>query len=386
MVGHIYGKLLFVILVAQIKLVPSLAQRDLLKKTILKANQTACRISEFAFEQGIHKRFDLHHALYNTLRAETGLTAQIVALLFAKVADAYRLDKKVKRLFRPLGAVTYDSRVLTYYLEKGYVNIWTLTGREKIPFVCGAYQKELLSGLRGESDLVLVDGEFYLMAGCSTLDPPLGEVNASIGVDLGIVQIASDSEGNQYSGEPIRKLRRAMRRLRAGLQRCGSKSAKRHLQRLRRRQSRFTRWVNHNISRRLVDTATKLGKALVLEDLSGIRERGNGLCRELRFELGNWSFGQLKQFVCYKARRAGVSVVLIDPRNTSRTCSACGYCAKHNRKSQSVFKCKNCGLEMNADRNAAVNISGHGAFVTRPMDGTIASASLLSKPPALAGG
>ena len=123
-----------------------------------------------------------------------------------------------------------------------------------------------------------------------------------------------------------------------------------------------------------------------LECLTGIRERGNGFSREIRFELGHWSFDQLKQFVTYKAKHAGIPVVLIDPRNTSRTCSICGYCAKHNRKSQSVFKCKNCGLEMNADRNAAVNISGHGAFVTRPMDGTTVSASLLSKPPALAGG
>ena len=374
------------ILVAQIKLLPSLDQKQILKQTMLKTNEAACRVSDFAFEQEMYKRFDLHHALYNTLRVETGLTAQIVALLFAKVADAYRLDKKVKRVFRPLGAITYDSRVLTYYLEKGYVTIWTLTGRQKIPFTCGAYQKELLKGLRGETDLVLVEGEFYLMAGCSIEDPPLRCVNGSIGVDLGIVNIASDSEGNQYSGEPIRKVRRAMRRLRAGLQQCGSKSAKRHLQRLRRRQSRFTRWVNHNISKKIVETAVNLGKALSLECLTGIRERGNGFSREMRFELGNWSFDQLKQFVTYKARRAGIPLVLIDPRNTSRTCSFCGYCAQHNRKSQSVFKCKNCGLEMNADRNAAVNISGHGAFVTRPMDGMMGNLSLLSKPPALAGG
>ena len=90
----------------------------------------------------------------------------------------------------------------------------------------------------------------------------------------------------------------------------------------------------------------------------------------MRWQLGNWAFYQLAQFVCYKARRAGVPVVFIDPRNTSRTCSRCGHCDRANRKSQSQFLCLSCGLTMNADVNAAVNIAGHGATITRPMDGT----------------
>ena len=76
----------------------------------------------------------------------------------------------------------------------------------------------------------------------------------------------------------------------------------------------------------------------------------------MRWLLGNWSFDQLKQFLVYKAEAAGIPVVFVDPRNTSRTCSACGYCAKENRKSQSKFLCLSCGLDMNADSNAALNI------------------------------
>ena len=152
--------------------------------------------------------------------------------------------------------------------------------------------------------------------------------------------------------------------------------------------------MNQNISRRFVESAAVSGKAIALEDLTGIRERASVMNREMRFELGNWSFDQLKQFITYKAKRAGVSVVLVDPRDTSRTCSACGYCDKHNRKSQSCFQCKECGLELNADCNAALNIAVKArGNVTCPMDGAIpeslcisAPVSLLSKPPALAGG
>ena len=370
-------------LVAQVKLLPTQEQREYLKKTLETANQAANRVSQWAFTERVFRRFDLHYQWYETLRKKTGLTAQVAILLFAKVADSYKLDKFTQRSFRPQGAIAYDSRILRYMLDKKMVSIWTVNGREKIPFVCGDYQTRLLEGQRGESELCFVDGEFYLMAVCDVEDPPLREVNGILGVDLGIVHLATDSEGNQYSGIEVRSLRRRMRKLRAGLQHTAkvykSKSAKRHLQRLRRRQSRFTKWVNHNISRRLVETAAKLGRALALENLSGIRARGNGLAtgrstpsfsKEMRFELGSWSFYQLLQMVEYKAKRAGLPVFLVDAAYTSRTCSACGYCDKHNRKSQSQFKCLSCGFELNADCNASLNIAFKArGNVTCPIDG-----------------
>src|SRR6185437_2918498 len=74
-----------------------------------------------------------------------------------------------------------------------------------------------------------------------------------------------------------------------------------------------------------------------------------------RNRLSGWSFGQLYAFVAYKAELAGVTVVTVDPRNTSRTCAECGHCSKSNRKSQSEFVCKMCGHRAHADSNAARN-------------------------------
>ena len=62
-------------------------------------------------------------------------------------------------------------------------------------------------------------------------------------------------------------------------------------------------------------------------------------------------------FLSYKAALAGVPLHTVDPANTSKTCSACGHCAKENRKSQAHFCCTKCGMVMNADINAAINIS-----------------------------
>jgi predicted transposase len=61
-------------------------------------------------------------------------------------------------------------------------------------------------------------------------------------------------------------------------------------------------------------------------------------------------------FITYKAQERGITVVKIDPRHTSQTCSQCGYQHRANRRSQSLFLCRSCGYRLNADLNASYNI------------------------------
>ncbi|WP_323186992.1 transposase [Streptomyces sp. NBC_00365] len=70
----------------------------------------------------------------------------------------------------------------------------------------------------------------------------------------------------------------------------------------------------------------------------------------------SWSFAQLGAFIAYKARKAGVPVVYVDPAYTSRTCAECGHIDKANRVSQAWFACRNCGFVDHADRNSSRNI------------------------------
>ena len=131
------------------------------------------------------------------------------------------------------------------------------------------------------------------------------------------------------------------------------------------REARFRKDVNHRISKLLVARAEGTCRGLALENLKGIRERTT-VGHKQRARQSGWSFGQLRAFVEYKAQRAGVPVVLVDPRNTSRACPACGHCEKANRKSQSEFLCKHCGYSSHADFNAALNIRA-GALVNAPI-------------------
>ena len=190
------------------------------------------------------------------------------------------------------------------------------------------------------------------------------EVGEALGVDLGIVNIATDSDGEVYSGAQINGLRKRHARLRAKLQHKGTKSAKRLLKKRTRRERRFAQDVNHVIAKRIVEKAEGTGRAIALEDLSGIRDRTTVRKRQRR-QHHSWAFHDLRQKIEYKASLAGIPVILVDPRNTSRTCPICGCVEKRNRPNQSTFSCVQCGFSGHADTIAAVNIARR-AVVNQP--------------------
>ncbi len=135
--------------------------------------------------------------------------------------------------------------------------------------------------------------------------------------------------------------------------------------------------TNHVISKRLVSKAAETNRGIAVENLQGIRERtGKRLRKWQRSRHMKWSFGELRAFIEYKARLAGVATTAVDPAYTSQTCSRCGHCERANRRSQSEFVCKGCGYVAAADHNAAVNIGR--AAVMRPI---AAGASLQAASP-----
>ena len=339
-----------------------------LRDTLETVNNAANRLSQLAWDLKEFRRYPMHKLFYRQIRDEFPLSAQIVCLLNAKVVDAYKLDKKVQRVFRKHGCIAYDARILSLNLPASTVSIWTLEGRAKMPFVCGEKQRALLAYPRGESDLILRKGKWFLNI---TVDIPEDkEIEAidCLGVDMGIVEIAFDSDGVSYSGSKLNKIRNRNRALRAKLQRKGTKSARRLLKKRNRRESLFARDTNHVISKRIVQTAKRTNRAIAIEDLGGIRSRIRARKRE-RTKLHGWAFAQLGELISYKARMAGIPLLRIDPAFTSQRCCKCGHTAKANRQTQSEFVCKSCGHTDNADRNGAGNIRlkglallGTGAF------------------------
>jgi IS605 OrfB family transposase len=223
--------------------------------------------------------------------------------------------------------------------------------------------KTLREYRKGESDLSERDGEFYLLATCEVPEAELTEEPAGfIGVDLGIVNIATTSDGDVLAGRGLSRYRARQVRLRAKLQKKGTKSAKRRLKKRAQRERRFAADTNHVISKRIVAEAERTSRGIALEDLGGIRARVR-LRKPQRAAVHSWAFAQLGQFLEYKARRAGVPLIFVDPAYTSQTCSECGHGDKQNRASQARFQCRSCGVVAHADLNASRNIARKGEVV-----------------------
>lgn len=362
----------------------------LLLRTMEAANECSRWISEQAWKSSTFGKQELQKLTYAEARRRTGLSAQITIHCIFKVADSYRsafalhrlhitkvnrqnnrlakMGKPLKPLpvmesvkFRATGGVTYDDRILRWMPNERAVSIWTLEGRRKISFVSGEYQYAMLATRKGESDLVYQSGKFYLAATCDVLEAPMLNSTEFLGVDLGVANIASDSDGQRYSGSQIKSVRYRHRRLRTNLQKKQTRAAKRRLKKLSGRESRFARHTNHVISKQIVACAKGTNRGIKLEDLSGIRDRVDTFGRRQRVVLHSWAFYQLAGFVAYKAQREGVTVILVDPRNTSRECAKCGHVAKGNRLNQSTFRCLACGHADNADTNASQVIMGRPA-------------------------
>jgi putative transposase len=365
-------------LTAKVKLLPDEEQRAYLLETLERANAACDYISQRGWELGIFSPFKLQKRVYAEVRERFDLSAQMVIRILSKVCDAYKLDKRKPRQFRKHGAISYDDRILKWYTDVQRVSIWSVGRRLNIPYQCGERQRELLQSQKGESDLLFSKGEFYLLATCDIPDPTEQETETALGVDLGVVNIATTSDGDRLSSATIEKHRAKQRRLRRDLQKCQTDSARRKLKRLAGRQARFQADTNHVIAKRLVLEAERTKRGIALEDLTGIGARTRVKGKEQRAKRSNWSFFQLRAFIVYKAKLHGVKVWIIDPRYTSQRCFACGHIERANRKTQDQFLCMNCGHSDHADINAAKNIAW--AAVIQPNVGMSAERSRLTSP------
>ena len=347
-------------LIAAVRLLPTPEQAVLLRDTLERCNAACDWLAGLAADTKTRRQYDLHKLAYADMRGRFGLSAQAAVRCIAKVADSLKAgDKKTPRSFHRHAAQPYDERIFRFLPGQDAVSIWTLTGRQRVSFVCGKRQRDLLKHAKGQVDLMFVRGKWMLAATCDAGEAALIGADDALGIDLGIVNLAVDDSGRSYTGAQIDNVRRRQHSRRRALQKVGTRSSKRALRRASGKQARFQRHTNHVLSKTIVADAERGRCLIALEDLGGIRDRVQAK-RHQRARMANWGFAELRGLIEYKAALKGVAVVLIDPRNTSRGCSCCGLIDKRNRPSRDKFQCIGCGVAAPADHNAARNIRQRG--------------------------
>jgi len=297
-------------LIVNLKLKPLESQHNDLLQTLERSNEACNWISEQAFTNKVFKQFNIHKIVYLSAKDKFSLSAQMVIRAISKVADSYQIQKQKQTEFRKHGSVAYDSRILTFK-SGDKVSLWTLNGRQTIPFVCGEHQRKLLPFLKGEVDLIYRKGQFFLNAVCDIEEAPFRDSIDTLGIDCGIVKLATDSDGESFSGEKVEQVRNRFHNQRAQLQSKGTRSAKRKLKRISGRQSNFQKDTNHVISKAIISKAKCTNRSIKLEDLSGIRT-GVKVRKSQRSRLANWGFYQLQQYIEYKGKRDGIKIEFVD--------------------------------------------------------------------------
>jgi len=334
-----------------------------MRAALLSFTEAANLAAQIGFSVGAFGRAALHRAAYHKVRQALGVSSIVADTAVKHAAAVFARDKTQQPTFRQNGVLPLNRDSLrirpdsTVRLRLNYSNII-------VPFICGERQRGLLAGRTRDADLIVRDGSVFVHIACNVEEPPPFAPTGFLGIDLGVANLATTSDGQQFSGALVEavRVRHAERRRRLNREatrqkRRGKrpKNVRRALNRLGRREMRFRRDVNHCITKQVVLLAQGTQRGIAVEDLNGIRARIR-FAKSQRAKMGGWAFAQWQAFCAYKARRAGVPYVVVNPAYTSQTCFACGVVDKASRLDQASFVCTACGHTANADVNAAQNI------------------------------
>src|ERR1019366_867959 len=311
---------------------------------------------DWCFENKTYNKNKAHAELYQKLRSDY---PAIPSAIIQSIRDtALESVKALKFKFKPkkkqYSHIRYDKRTVS--LKNNILSISWSGDRIKLLIKIPEFFKNKYKGWTFQAATIGYNRfKKYFVANLifSTGTPPVvnpEDNNRIVGVDRGLYNIVSLSDGFMYASSRIRANKRKVLFLKKQLQAKGTRSAKRKLKSLSGYEKRFSLNENHKIAKLLVEMQYDI---FVLEDLTGIRkQKSKG--KKLNKMLSNWSFWQLEQLLKYKAEAKGKQVVKVDPRYTSQKCSDCGKIEKSNRNG-SQYACS-CGHQEHADINAAKNI------------------------------
>jgi IS605 OrfB family transposase len=324
-----------------------------------KQFREACQIVlDYGFSEKTFNKNKLNRGTYREVREKIPtLPSALVQTARDTASESLKQTKLAKEIHRKSYTIRYDRRTFRFYPDSHTISLTTVKGRLVFPVA----NSPLIEKYRGEytNAQVFIDTrqrKMFVMVQVEIVREVENKVENKeirvVGIDRGINNIAVLSNNMFFNSGHLKDVKGRYRYNKKRLQHAGTRSAHRKLKELSGRERRFVLDTNHAISRKIVNLPFDV---FAFEELnaSGMRKKGNG--RGFNHKLGSWSPYHLEQFIEYKAEDLNKSVIYIDPKYTSQTCSKCGYRDKNNRKG-SIFHCLNCHFELHADLNASRNI------------------------------
>ena len=311
-------------------------------------------------------RRNLHSFAYQRIKDKFNLHSNVIQ-------DAMNLAIEIWRSWSKNGGEkpTFDSDCIYFKgvdikIENDGLVI-PLRSRERIylPLYVRKYHRKYLQYKHGRVVVTRKDGEFYACISVHVPEKEPFKPQGFLGVDFGYynIVVVADEKGTEVmrvQGDELIQRKEHYEKLRARRQQRLMKKFGIRDKDLGHKDRNYVNDLNHKIARELIQIAKRMRKAIVIERLKGLkRDNMQNRGRRIRKILHRWSYHDLIQKIKYKAKLEGVPVIEISPRNTSKTCSRCGYVYKQF-KNQRLFHCPKCGLVIDRDLNASINIARKG--------------------------
>lgn len=310
-------------------------------------------------------RGNLHGFAYQKIREKFNLHSNVVQ-------DAMNLAIEIWRSWSKNGGEKpkFDSNCI--YFKGVDVRIENdglivpLRPRERVylPLYVRKYHRKYLQYEHGRVIVTKKGEDFYACISVKVPEKELFEPQGFLGVDFGYYNIivVADEKGREVmriQGDELIRRKEYYEKLRARRQQRLMKVFGIKDKDLGHKDRNYVNDLNHKIAKELVLIARRMRKAIVVERLKGVKRNGRRKGKKIRKILHRWSYHDLIRKIKYKAKLEGVSVIEVSPRNTSKTCSKCGYIYKWFRN-QRTYHCPKCGLIIDRDLNAAINIARKG--------------------------
>ncbi|MBI5222930.1 IS200/IS605 family element transposase accessory protein TnpB [Candidatus Micrarchaeota archaeon] len=330
---------------------------NFLLQTIDIANEIYREILKIGYSKKTYNKNELHKLTYKKLRKKyptfPSALLQTVRDVASEALKATKLKKGIKAKKRSF--LRLDKRNLRVNLLHGSISISSIAGRLKLKFSKNPQIEKYLDWSPVAGTLCYRENKLYLNLVVEKDAPTIQQIqeNDVLGIDRGINNIVVCSNNQFFNSNHLKDVKGRYQHLRQVLQSKGTPSARQKLKGLSGREKRFVSDINHRLSKALAESSYKV---FALEDLKKMKQNKG---KTFNRKLGNWSFKQFENFLRYKSVALGKTVLCVNPKYTSQTCSNCGHCEKTNRL-LSRFKCKKCKFELNADLNAARNIAKLG--------------------------
>jgi len=305
----------------------------------------------------------INRMLEDRTKSSSKYYKEIPCVLAKSLISKYQRNKKLKHVKNLVLPVCGDKGKQVKIVEGG-IRIPAFFKKSILP---ASFPKPIFGFIR-QVEFFKRGGKWFMSYSYNTPVLSKQEVKGFIGVDrnsVGNVAVCADVMTGKVRklGPDTAGITKNFRNRRKNLQKKGAKNA---LTKIRRKQSRRIKDINHKVSKSLVDYAKLHRSAIVLEDLGKISKKGKA---KRYVQKSQWSFYQLETFIKYKAALLGIPIFYVNPAYTSQVCSRCGSINKPNGKH---YKCS-CGHFDHRDSNAAFNISANEWFIYEQTAGPSAS-------------